>query len=114
VKNPDATCEADSPDHAAAWIRLRRLMRAQAFLILGFAPAVLGLAALVLRVSDSPTPIYAFEIAWLGALALTSALGLAFRCPRCAKRFFVRGLRSRVRERACLHCGLPIRIPRAW
>jgi hypothetical protein len=89
-------------------------MLAQGILALGFAPAVLGFAALVLRVGDSPTPIWAFEATWLGALALTSALGLSFRCPRCAKRFFVRGLRSRVRERACLHCGLPARIPRAW
>lgn len=102
------------PEHGEAWARLRRLMIAQGVLIFGFVPAVLGVTLLVLRASDSPAPIYAFEIAWLGALALNSALGLGFRCPRCAKRFFVRGLRSSVRERVCLHCGLPAHIPRPW
>jgi len=104
--------EAGDADHRRAWAQLRRLMIAQGILILGFVPAVLGFAFAVLRPGsgDSMLPIYVFEAAWLGALATTSALGLSFRCPRCAKRFFVRGLRSRVRERVCLHCGLAAKI----
>jgi hypothetical protein len=102
--------DADGSEHVEAWARLRRLMLVQGFLIFGFAPAVLGLAHGVLRFTDSALPIYAFGLAWLAALAWNSALGLSFRCPRCAQRFFLRGLRSHVRRRVCAHCGLPARI----
>jgi hypothetical protein len=100
-------------DYSGAWRRLHRLWVAQTLLWLLFLPLI-ALLVIALRQSTAvQVPIIIVGLAWILAIMVTSFRGASFRCPRCAKLFFIKGLLAkglftREKDRVCAHCGLAV------
>lgn len=110
----DEHCEESAAtDYSRDWRRLHRLWVAQTLMWLLFLP-VIALLAMARRLSTAfETPAVVIGLTWMVAIVVTSIRGASFRCPHCAKLFFIkglvtRGLFTRETKRVCAHCGLAV------
>ena len=97
---------ATSDNYAERFKSLRRRELLAIGLFLGYLPIVGALAWLVSRVTPSESPAMVLALAWMLAFALAGLRVSLFRCPRCAKRFYMNKYLVTTLGRKCPHCGL--------
>jgi len=95
-----------------SWIRFRKWRLVYWLLILTLVPAGFGLGrALGELLQSKESGVFIMFVIWGASWLVTANIMYFWRCPRCQKRFFVRGWplvgvpMSWIDT--CRHCGLP-------
>jgi len=93
--------------YESQWTDLRKRRNILWIIFFAWLPLAGLVAALSRTWLKAPVLAVAAAVVWLVAYAASAWWFASFKCPRCGRRFHVKGWWQNPFANRCLHCGLP-------